>query len=299
MYCHDRLGNFSIIFTFNTTYSMTLEGTLQFENLDPMKTLQLVEIIEKQKREIPISGALKRETQIFTELLFHALFDSETNTKNTLEKLEVLFTKIRDLACPSIKVKPCKTWDDFTSAIPKLFCNLEKDACAILENDPAAKDLSEVYLAYPGFFAIAVFRMAKEFYNLKLPLIPRLMTEYAHEKTGIDIHPGAEIGEAFFIDHGTGVVIGETSVIKDRVKIYQGVTLGALSVKKEFQNTKRHPTIESNVTIYANATILGGNTVIGSNSIIGGNSWLTSSVPNNSIVTNKHEVEVISKKYEE
>jgi serine O-acetyltransferase len=140
--------------------------------------------------------------------------------------------------------------------------------------------------------------MAREFYNLGLPLIPRLMTEFAHQKTGIDIHPGATIGESFFIDHGTGVVIGETTVIKDHVKIYQGVTLGALSVKKEYKNTKRHPTIEENVTIYANATILGGKTTIGKNSIIGGNSWLTNSIPGNSIVNNTSKVEIIAKKHD-
>ena len=122
------------------------------------------------------------------------------------------------------------------------------------------------------------------------------MTEYAHQKTGIDIHPGATIGNEFFIDHGTGVVIGETTIIDDRVKIYQGVTLGALSVKKELKNTKRHPTIECDVTIYANATILGGKTVIGSNSVIGGNSWVIESVPKNSIVSNKYEVEIRTKK---
>jgi serine O-acetyltransferase len=166
---------------------------------------------------------------------------------------------------------------------------------AIYTNDPAAASIEEVYLAYPGFFAIAVYRMAREFFKLRLPLIPRLMTEYAHQLTGIDIHPGAHIGNSFFIDHGTGVVIGETAEIHDNVRMYQGVTLGALKVEKQLKNKKRHPTIEKNVVIYANASILGGETVIGENSIIGGNTWLTESVSKNSIVINTSEVKVITK----
>ena len=138
--------------------------------------------------------------------------------------------------------------------------------------------------------------MAKVFHTLGLPIIPRLMTEFAHQKTGIDINPGASIGKSFFIDHGTGVVIGETCVIKDYVKIYQGVTLGALSVKKEERNKKRHPTIEDHVTIYANATILGGQTIVGKNSIVGGNAWITQSIPANSIVSHQPVIEIIPKK---
>jgi serine O-acetyltransferase len=137
--------------------------------------------------------------------------------------------------------------------------------------------------------------MAREFLKLQLPLIPRLMTEYAHQLTGIDIHPGAQIGNSFFIDHGTGIVIGETTEIHDNVKIYQGVTLGALKVEKQLEDIKRHPTIKNNVVIYANASILGGETVIGDNCIIGGNTWLTESVAENSIVLNTSEVQVITK----
>ena len=150
---------------------------------------------------------------------------------------------------------------------------------AIYTNDPAAASIEEVYLAYPGFFAITTYRMAREFFKLGLPLIPRLMTEYAHQLTGIDIHPGAQIGHSFFIDHGTGVVIGETAEIHDNVKIYQGVTLGALKVTKQLKNKKRHPTIEKNVVIYANASILGGETVIDENSIIGGNVIILRNIP--------------------
>lgn len=156
---------------------------------------------------------------------------------------------------------------------------LLEDAKAILKGDPAAVSLTEVIRSYPGFFAIAVYRLAHEFYQLNIPLIPRILTENAHNKTGIDIHPGARIGTGLCIDHGTGVVIGETCEIGTSVKIYQGVTLGALSVRKSLAQTKRHPTIEDNVIIYSGATILGGETVIGEGSIIGGNVWLTESVP--------------------
>ncbi|MBI2420335.1 MAG: serine acetyltransferase, partial [Ignavibacteriales bacterium] len=144
----------------------------------------------------------------------------------------------------------------------------------------------------PGFMAILIYRVANPLYILGAPLIPRILTEYAHELTGIDIHPGAKIGSPFFIDHGTGIVIGETSEIGKNVKLYQGVTLGALSVDKVMASTKRHPTIEDDVIIYSQAVILGGNTVIGKNSIIGGNSWIIQSVPQNSVVYNKIEVRV-------
>lgn len=260
-----------------------------------MNYKQLIASIDLQKREIKVSILLKKESQRFTELLFNTLFDSTTNTESGLLDLEALFTKIRDIACPEIKGKPCKRWEDFTLEIPSLFDSLKKDATAIFENDPAAQSIEEVYLAYPGFYAIAIYRMARVFYTLGLPLIPRLMTEYAHQLTGIDIHPGAYIGQSFFIDHGTGVVIGETTEIQDHVRLYQGVTLGALTVKKEHQNTKRHPTIKNNVTIYANATILGGDTIIGQNSIIGGNTWITQSIEKKSVVIHTPKVEILTK----
>lgn len=169
---------------------------------------------------------------------------------------------------------------------------LEDDLKAIFEFDPAAKSRAEVLISYPGFFAITVYRLAHELWLNSVPLLPRMMSEYVHSKAGIDIHPGAEIGERFFIDHGTGIVIGETSLIGNDVKIYQGVTLGALSVSKAEASVKRHPTIGNNVTIYANATILGGNTVISDGSIIGGNVWVTNSVPPNSLVYHKSEVSI-------
>jgi serine O-acetyltransferase len=168
-------------------------------------------------------------------------------------------------------------------ALPSLRAQLAKDVRASYGGDPAAKGYDEVIFSYPGVSAITVYRIAHVLHDERIPLIPRIMTEYAHSLTGIDIHPAAHIGESFFIDHGTGVVVGETSEIGNRVRIYQGVTLGALSVPsdavEELRNRKRHPTIEDDVIIYSGATILGGKTVIGARSIIGGNVWLTESVP--------------------
>jgi len=169
--------------------------------------------------------------------------------------------------------------EEFFEELPKIRVILGNDLEAAVRGDPAAMSDNEVILSYPGFQAIAINRIAHFFWTRQVPLIPRMMSEIVHGRTGIDIHPGAQIGESFFIDHGTGVVIGETTVIGKNVKLYQGVTLGALSVKKEESGRKRHPTIEDDVTIYANATILGGETVIGRGSIIGGSVWITQSVP--------------------
>ena len=168
--------------------------------------------------------------------------------------------------------------DGFITALPGIAAAIRLDAEALLEGDPAAGSLEEVIMAYPGCYAVAAYRIAHPLYTWPVPLFPRLISEYAHRVTGIDINPGAEIGKSFYVDHGTAVVIGETATIGDNVKVYQGVTLGALSVKQADKNVKRHPTIENNVVIYANATILGGETVIGHDSIIGGNVWLTNSV---------------------
>jgi len=169
--------------------------------------------------------------------------------------------------------------------IPEIRRKIQLDTIAAFNGDPAAKSNEEVVLSYPGLEAILVYRIAHFLYKSGVPIIPRIMTEHVHGKTGIDIHPGATIGESFFIDHGTGVVVGETCIIGNNVKIYQGVTLGALSVKKNLQNKKRHPTIEDDVTIYANATILGGETTIGRGSTIGGNTWVTKSIPAESVIT--------------
>lgn len=170
---------------------------------------------------------------------------------------------------------------------------LLEDAEFIAENDPAASSAEEVAMVYPGFFAIATYRIAHLLYVAGVPLIPRIFTELAHSKTGIDINPGAHIGHSFFIDHGTGIVIGETTVIGNNVKIYQGVTLGALSVRKGDAMVKRHPTIEDDVTIYAGATILGGDTVVGRESIVGGNVWLTESVPPRTKIFNNMESKIV------
>lgn len=171
----------------------------------------------------------------------------------------------------------------FIEAIPELQEALSKDVRAAHEGDPASRHFDEIIFCYPGLFAITVYRVAHFLYTHGVPLVPRIMTEYAHSRTGIDIHPGVVIGESFFIDHGTGVVIGETTTIGNRVRIYQGVTLGALSLNKEecesLRNKKRHPAIEDDVIIYANAIILGGHVVIGARSVIGGNVWLTESIP--------------------
>lgn len=179
--------------------------------------------------------------------------------------------------------------DSFFSSLPRLQALLAKDLIAGYEGDPAAKSVAEVALTYPGFFAIFVYRIAHELYAMDVPYIPRMMTEYAHTRTGIDINPGAVIGESFFIDHGTGIVIGETTVIGNNVKLYQGVTLGALSTRggQRLANKKRHPTVEDNVTIYAGATILGGSTIIGKNSVIGGCTFITESIEPN--VTYRNE----------
>lgn len=179
----------------------------------------------------------------------------------------------------------------FLGRMPDVHAALLIDAEAITAADPAAESLEEVIVAYPGFLAIAVHRLAHELYRLEVPIFPRILSEWSHRETGIDIHPGARIGSGFAIDHGTGVVIGETSDIGDRVRLYQGVTLGAMAVKKTLANSKRHPTIGNDVVIYANATILGGNTVVGDGSIIGGNVWLTSSVPPRSVVQFSSRVE--------
>lgn len=185
----------------------------------------------------------------------------------------------------------------FFQQLPEMYRILNTDIDAINQGDPAATGVFEVIRAYPGFYALSFFRIAHALHKLEVPLLPRILTEYAHSKTGIDIHPAAQIGEHFMIDHGTGIVIGETSVIGEHVKMYQGVTLGALSIKKNMAKNKRHPTIEDNVVIYSGATILGGNTLIGEGSVIGGNVWLTQSVPPGSLVYHNPEITVIESKF--
>lgn len=185
----------------------------------------------------------------------------------------------------------------FVKRLPEIQKMLLKDVQAGFDGDPAAKSKEEIIFSYPGFYAIYVYRIAHELYLEKVPFIPRIMSEFAHGKTGIDVNPGATIGEYFFIDHGTGVVIGETTKIGNNVKIYQGVTLGALSTRmgQQLADVKRHPTIEDNVTIYSNSSVLGGETVIGENTIIGGNTFITESIPANTKVSAKSPELVIKK----
>lgn len=252
----------------------------------------IIQAIEKQKENPNLKYRLKVRTEEFTDLLFLTLFDSETSVSKNLQILEAMFEELSDIACWKPE-KPCrKMWRNYVEKLPEILKKLNKDAEAFLKNDPAANSIEEIYLSYPGFYAIVIHRLSHEFYKLRMPLIPRLMSEYAHHITGADINPGAQIGESFYLDHATGTVIGETTIIKNNVKIYQGVTLGALSVARDLRNIKRHPTVEDNVVIYANATILGGETVIGANSIIGGNAWVTKSIAPNSLVSNISQVRV-------
>lgn len=235
-------------------------------------------------------------------LLFPVTQDCQSasqNVEETYQRLnEQLVCLFRPLAT-NLTESPETIADRFFEQLPTIYDTLLLDAHAIADNDPAAVGVEEVMAVYPGFYAISVYRIAHELLRLNVPLLPRMLTEYAHGQTGIDIHPGARIGRSFFIDHGTGVVIGETTIIGDWVKIYQGVTLGAIYVAKSMAQKKRHPTIEDNVVIYANATILGGQTVVGHDSVIGGNVWLMSSVDAHSLVFNQHKTDVRTKSLEE
>jgi serine O-acetyltransferase len=243
----------------------------------------------------------KRKTESFIDDLFHLLFISQGIHQLSHAELEALFVQVQnrfeEILFDLLHDKPAAKAqsDQFFAALHGVYDALTADAEAIYNFDPAARSMAEVLAAYPGFYAIAIFRLAHQLWTQKVDLLPRLFTEFAHSRTGIDIHPGAKIGVPFSIDHGTGVVIGETSVIGSQVKIYQGVTLGALNVSKEDATIKRHPTIGDGVVIYSNATILGGDTVVGRNSIVGGNVWLTASIPPNCVVYHKSEVKVKDK----
>jgi serine O-acetyltransferase len=257
-----------------------------------MDRQSIIDKINRHKKQPHLRYILKEKTEAFTNDLFYTLFDIDTPVEKNLELLEAQFDALVDLACWDVDKSCKKIWDSYVENLPEVLRRLNLDAEATVNCDPASLSIEEVYMAYPGFYAIAIYRLAHELYQEGFPLVPRLMTEYAHRQTGVDINPGAQIGDSFHIDHGTGVVIGETAIIKNHVKIYQGVTLGGLYVAKHLQKTKRHPTIENNVTIYANATILGGDTVIGENSVIGGNAWLTASVPANSTVFHSPEIKI-------
>ena len=259
-------------FDFNDVYSSLAEGGVQ--NNPPSK--EDVVCILRYIQHLMFPAYFKGDP--ICESYVSELYEK---IKHNIETAYA-FADIEGLDCEAMAM-------EIVCAIPKIKDTLKKDVVAIYDGDPAAVCPEEVILSYPGFFAISVYRIAHEFYMRKIPFISRIMTEYAHEKTGIDIHAGATIGEYFFIDHGTGIVIGETTTIGDHVKIYQGVTLGAKSFELDengnpVKGTKRHPDIGNNVVIYANATILGGSTKIGDGAVIGGNVWLTRSVDPGSVI---------------
>jgi len=241
---------------------------------------------------------LKRDVGAFLDGLLGILFvqlsdDSSLTAQDLSARLTLLSHDLRGLMAPfSGDAEARRVEGAFFDGLPAIHQLLEVDAEAITAGDPAAESVDEVIAAYPGFLAIAIHRLAHRLHELGVPVLPRLMSEVAHTRTGVDIHPGATIGRAFCIDHGTGVVVGETAVIGDQVKLYQGVTLGALSVVKSLAGSKRHPTIGDRVVIYAGATVLGGDTVIGQDSVIGGNVFLTSSVPASSVVYQASQVRV-------
>lgn len=234
------------------------------------------------------------------ELIYVLYPEKAEYLSKSVEEMEERFDTLeKQLARILNATKACGNCDNkekakqFFSAIPEIYRLLNTDIDAIFTGDPAAISKFEVIRAYPGFYAICFYRIAHALQGLDIPLLPRILTEHAHSKTGIDIHPGATIGEYFCIDHGTGAVIGETSTIGNHVKIYQGVTLGALSVDKSMSFVKRHPTVEDHTIIYSGATILGGDTIIGHHSIIGGNVWLTQSVAPYSTVYHRADNEVV------
>jgi serine O-acetyltransferase len=240
---------------------------------------------------INYSMCLRDAVAVFTKELINCLFDEKYQQEKGAATKAHFFRILERL---SVENEDC-FWLDFEKSFIEIRRKLDLDAIAALKSDPAAKSLREVYLAYPGFYAIAVHRLSNQLLKQEIAILPRMMSEFAHGVTGTDIHPGAEIGDSFFIDHATGIVIGETTVIKDHVTIFQGVTLGGIQVKKSMSSVKRHPTIESNVVIYANATILGGDVVIGAHSVIGANVCIMESTPVNSVVTVQSENKIFQR----
>jgi serine O-acetyltransferase len=256
---------------------------------------QLFAVHAQAGSSIPKSAICKLTddlVQLFFPQLSEQRFTSERDVLLHLDLIgQNLMNILMGMSLPR-HLNPEALANAFVDQLPYIYELLLKDAEAIANEDPAAQNVDEVIRTYPGFKAIAVHRLSHALHLLGIPLLPRILSEFAHAQTGIDIHPGAQIGAYFCIDHGTGIVIGETTIIGDHVKIYQGVTLGAMSVAKEMANIKRHPTIEDHVVIYAGATILGGNTVVGNHSVIGGNVWLTESVPAYSRLYHKAQIRV-------
>ena len=239
----------------------------------------------------------KNELEPLIESIIYDEIFQQPNPSYKKDDLRNQFNSILLKIVPEEKSNQISSF--FFEQFEKLRQELEELIFVFYSNDPASKSEIEIILAYPGFFAIAIHRLANILYKLNTPILPRFFSEYAHSKTGIDIHPGATVGKNLYIDHGTGIVIGETTLIGDNVKIYQGVTLGAFYVSKNLADKKRHPTIENNVTIYAGATILGGTTVIGENSVIGGNVWITENIEENSVVYQENLPQIKKQKKEQ
>jgi len=280
------------------------------DNNDQLTAQQLLDFYDDaditmfdQEKQVPSLKEISKIIELLLKAVFPSYYNRELKSKDdalgyvtevlaelkTILRVQIrlalLFCKHAD--CDEDKVT--QMVNEFIFEIPSVQKKLLKDAQSIFDGDPAASSIEEIIISYPGFFAIFVYRFAHVLYQKRVPIIPRMLAERAHSNTGIDINPGAMIGENFFIDHGTGIVIGETAIIGDHVKIYQGVTLGALSTAKGqlLAGVKRHPTVKDNVTIYSNATILGGDTIIGENVVIGGNAFITESVISNTKVSLK------------
>ena len=283
----------------NTPKAQSSSNTIA-QNADQLDERIFIKQLLNNNRKRLQSFPDKQTAEEFIEELFRFLFVGEAQATDE-GRLTEKYKKLKNtFAALLFEVDNNETvvkqnTAQFFAALPGIHHHLIKDAEAILASDPAARSIEEVMAAYPGFYATVVYRLTHQLWNQGVQFLPRFFSEYAHSKTGIDIHPGAEIGDSLAIDHGTGIVIGETTIIGNKVKLYQGVTLGALNVAKDCASMKRHPTIEDDVIIYSGATILGGETVIGKGSVIGGNVWLTYSVPANSVVYHKSEIKVKDK----
>jgi serine O-acetyltransferase len=293
---------YSIIFLFKKLYKVgRLYSIFDFQESNRMEEFYKHLFLRQQEaQDMPSNVRIWEWARDVFRLLF-----PERNAKKliTIDALKASFKILENELHDLLRnTKECVDLDhayivsDFFETLPELYDVMMKDAQAIWEGDPAAQSRGEVIRTYPGFLATCIYRIAHQLWLNNLPLIPRILTEYAHERTGIDIHPGATIGKYLHIDHGTGLVIGETCIIGDHVKLYQGVTLGALSVDKVLAGRQRHPIIEDHVIIYAGATILGGETRIGHHSVIGGNVWLTNSVEPYTTVYHQPNIKYIDSK---
>jgi len=270
-------------------------GTMNHLGHCPLPSTEAVIDIAQDLKEIVYPGFRRRQNLHMGNVTFHVGDIIDSLHDKLTQQIARALRHYQEVECNDAVVADFESLGQakaiaFLETLPQMRSILETDVTAAYDGDPAAASREEIIFCYPGLEAITIHRMAHELYRLEVPLIPRILSEWSHMNTGIDIHPGAHIGPSFFIDHGTGVVIGETCVIASGVKLYQGVTLGALSFDKDgngnlIRDQKRHPTIEENVVIYANATVLGGDTVVGANSVIGASVSLTKSVPPNTLVT--------------